>query len=151
MKIYNSLISILLIFSLNSSLYTLLIREVTEGRNIASISVSQEDLVKIEYNHSMYNVKQKEIYSIGSNSKFYLKNVEFGSYAAAIYYNDRLCGKIEFNNGIWKVKGSGESYSILKFWVSLNSHHTLEIRDVRINLYENNQKTNRLIEIFFIE
>jgi hypothetical protein len=128
--------------------YTLRIRETAEGSELAAIHVREGDLLTVEYIHSMYKVKQSEIFSIGRDSRFYLEKVMFGSYAAALYYDAEPSQGFAFEGGFWVVKGAGKNYSVPKFRVSPSTGHVLNIGNRRLDLSRSSQKEGRLIEIW---
>jgi hypothetical protein len=126
---------------------TVRVREATGGREMAAVQVSTGDLLKVEYVHSIYRVKQSEVFSIGLDSRFYLEKVMFGSYAAALYYDAEPPQGFAFEGGLWMVKGGGKNYSILKYRVSPSTGHVLNIGKQRIDLSGNFQSPGELIEI----
>jgi hypothetical protein len=130
------------------STYTLWVKEVPERRELAAIDISQGDLVSVEYVHSMYKVKQKEVFSIGRDSRFYLEKVTFGSYAAALYYDAEPSQGFAFEGGLWVAKGGGKNYSVLKYRTSPGTRHVLHIGNQSLDLSHSSQKEGRLIEIW---
>ena len=127
--------------------YILRIREAPEGRELAAIHVKQGDFLSVEYIHSMYKVKQREVFSIGSDSRFFLEKVTFGSYAAALYYDAEPSQGFDFEDGVWVAKGGGK-YSILKYRVAPRTGHVLVIGNQKLDLSPSSQKEGRLIEIY---
>jgi hypothetical protein len=95
-----SLVSLLLAVVSELHVYTLWVKEAPEGRELAAIHVRQGDLIKVEYVHSMYQVKQSEVFSIGRDSRFHLEKVTFGSYAAALYYDAEPSQGFTFEEGL---------------------------------------------------
>ena len=131
----------------NLSTYSLRVKEVPGGRELAAIHVSQGDLLSVEYVHSMYKVKQSEIFSIGRDSRFYLEKVTFGSYAAALYYDAEPLQGFTFEDGLWTVKGDGKSYPLLKYRVSPSTEHVLNVGNQRLELSANPLSPGGLIEL----
>jgi hypothetical protein len=128
-------------------IYTLRIKEAPEGRELATIHVSQGDLLSVEYVHSMYKVKQSEVFSIGRDSRFYLEKVTFGSYAAALYYDAEPLQGFTFEGGLWMAKGGGKNYSVLKYRTSPGTGHVLHIGNQSLDLSTKSQNSGCLIEI----
>jgi hypothetical protein len=142
-----SLVSLLLAGISELNVYTLRVKEVPEGHELAAIHVSQGDLLQVEYMHSMYEVKQSEVFSIGRDSRFHLEKVTFGSYAAALYYDANPSQGVTFEGGLWMVKGGGKNFSALKYRVSPGTGHVLRIGNQSLDLFANSQSPGRLIEI----
>jgi len=142
-----SLVSLLLAAVSEFHLYTLRVKEVPEERELAAIHVSQGDLLQVEYVHSMYEVKQTEVFSIGRDSRFHLEKVTFGSYAAALYYDAEHSQGFTFEGGLWMAKGGGKNYSVLKYRASPGTGHVLHIGNQRLELSTSSQSPGRLIEI----
>ena len=140
-----SLVSLLLVFVLGLPIYTLRVKEATKGCELASIQVSEGDLLKVEYTHSMYKVKQSEVFSIGHDSRFYLQKVMFGSYAAALYYDIEPSQGLTSEDGLWMVKWNGKNYSILKYRVSPNTGHVLHVGNQRLDRSGNFQSQGGLM------
>ncbi len=143
-----SWVSLLLAVISELYVYTLRVKEVPEGRELAAIRIRQGDLLEVEYVHSMYHVKQSEVFSIGRDSRFYLEKVTFGSYAAALYYDSEPSQGLAFEGGLWRVKGGGKNYSVLKYRVSPSSSHVLTLDNLTLDLSGNSESPGRLIEIY---
>ena len=142
-----SFITLLLVIIAELPVYTLRVREAPEGRELATIHVSQGDLLRVEYVHSMYKVKQNEIFSIGHDSRFYLEKVTFGSYAAALYYDAEPLQGFTFEDGLWTVKGGGKSYLVLKYRVNPSTEHVLNVGNQTLELSANPLSPGGLIEL----
>lgn len=138
---------LLVITSGCTAAYTLRVKESGEGRELAAIQVRRGEQLKVEYVHSMYKVKQSEVFSIGRDSRFYLEKVTFGSYAAALYYEAEPSQGFAFEGGLWMAEGGGKNYSLLKYRASPSTGHILHIGNQRLNLCANSQSPGRLIEI----
>jgi len=143
-----SLLAILLLGLSGFSMVTLHVQEVTEGRELAAIPVSQGDLLKVEYVQSMYNVKQSEVFFIGHDLRFYLEKVTFGSYAAAAYYDPDPPQGLAVENGLWMVKGDGRNYSNLKYRVSPGTGHVLTLGNRILDISGKSKTPGGLIEIY---
>ena len=142
-----SFMSLLLVVILGLPTYTLNIKEATESCEMAAIQVSQGDLLRVEYVHSIYKVKQSEVFSIGHDSRFYLEKVTFGSYAAAAYYDPDPPQGLVFKDGLWMVKGNGKNYSVLKYRVGPGTDHVLTLRNLTLDLSSNTKVPGGLIEV----
>jgi hypothetical protein len=142
-----SLASLLLAAVSEFHVYTLRVKEAPGERERAAIHVRQGDLLQVEYVHSMYEVKQSEVFSIGRDSRFHLEKVTFGSYAAALYYDADPSQGVTFEGGLWMVKGGGKNFSALKYRVSPGTGHILQIGNQRLELSASSQSPGRLIEI----
>lgn len=147
-KICASFISLLLMAVLDLPVYTLWIREATEGRKLATIQVKPGDLLKVGYIHSIYNVSQIEIFSIGGDSHLYLEKVTFGSFSAALYYDSEPSQEVGVRNDQWMIKGNGKKYAVLKYRVSPSTGHFLNIGNYKLDLSASFQDLGGLIEIF---
>ena len=112
----------------------LLVEEGMDGRERAAIPVGEGSSAEVAYVHSMYGVRQSEIFSIRRGSVFYLEKVEFGSLAAALYYDPDPQSGVVFQGGVWIIKGEGKSYPVLKYRVSARTGHTLKVRGQTIDL-----------------
>ena len=110
------------------------ITEAAVGRNLATIALDEGSLVEVGYVHSMYGVRQKEVFSIGPGPVFRLERVEFGSLAAALYYDPDPPSGMVFEDGAWVIKGGGKSYPVLTYRVSAESGHTFRARGKTIDL-----------------
>jgi hypothetical protein len=111
-----------------------LVKEGTDGRERVAIAVGEGSSVEVAYVHSMYGVRQNEIFSIRRGSVFYLEKVEFGSPAAAYYYDSDPPSGVVFQDSVWIIKGEGKIYPILKYRVSAGTGHTLKVRGQTIDL-----------------
>ena len=107
-----------------------------DGRELAAIAVSEGSSMEMGYVHSMYGVRQNEIFSIRRGSVFCLEKVEFGSLAAAYYYDSDPPSGVMFQDGVWIIKGGGKIYPILKYRASDRTGHTLKVRGQAIDLSE---------------
>jgi hypothetical protein len=112
----------------------MLVREGTAGHELATIPVGEGSLVEVGYVHSMYGVRQNEIFSVGPRPIFQLEKVEFGSLAAALYYDPDPPSGVVFQDSIWMINGEGKSYPILKYRVSAETGHTLKVSGQAIDL-----------------
>jgi hypothetical protein len=112
----------------------LLVKEGTEGHERAAIAVGEGSLVEVAYVHSMYGVRQNEIFAIRRGSVFNLEKVEFGSLAAALYYDPDPPSGVVFQDSVWVIKGEGKIYPVLKYRVSAGTGHTLKVSGQVIDL-----------------
>lgn len=126
---------------------TLHVKEVNAGVKLVAIPVSQGEALKVEYIHSIYRVKQSEVYSVGRDLRFYLEKVTFESYAAAAYYDSDPPQGVAFKDGLWMIRGDGKHYSVLKYRVNPGTGHVLTLKNLRVNLSGNSKTPGGLIEI----
>lgn len=111
-----------------------LVKEGMAGREWMAIPVDEGSSVEVMYVHSMYGVRQNEIFSIRRGPVFHLERVEFGSLAAALYYDPDPPSGMVFQNGVWIIKGEGKSYPVLKYRVSVETGHILKAEGRTIDL-----------------
>ena len=147
-KLGASLVSLWMVVVFGLPLYALHLKDATEGRELAVIPVQQADRFEVEYLHSVYRVKQSEIFAVGGDARFYLEKVTFGSYAAADYYDPDPPQGFAFQDSHWIVKGNGKNYSALKYRVSPGSGHVLRLKNLTLDLSGDSKTAGRLIEIF---
>jgi hypothetical protein len=136
-----SLLSAVLFASPVCTLRTL---EVPGGRELRAVQVREGDWVHVQYVHSMYNVKQGETFSIGPDLRFHLEEVTFGSYAAALYYGAEGAA---FQDGIWRMKGGGKNYDVLRYRVGPATGHVVILRDQRLELSVDSHGPGALVEV----
>jgi hypothetical protein len=110
------------------------VAEATDGQKLAVMTLGEGSRVEVGYVHSMYGVQQKEVFSIVPGPVFRLEKVEFGSLAAAIYYDPDPPSGMAFENGVWVIGGGGKTYSVLTYRVSAESAHYLSARGRTIDL-----------------
>ncbi len=140
-------VSLLLVIHSGLPTYILRVKEAAVEGELTAIPVSQGDLLRVEYVHSIYKVKQTEIFSIGFDLRFYLEKVTFGSYAAAAYYNPEPPQGLAFQDNLWVVKGGGKNYSVLKYRVGPDTGHVITIGNLTINLSAISKSPGGLIEV----
>ena len=124
-----------------------LVKEGIDGRERAAIAVGEGSLLEVAYVHSMYGVRQNEIFSIRRGSVFYLEKVEFGSLAAAFYYDSDPPSGVVFQDSVWIIKGEGKIYPVLKYRVSAGTGHTLKVRGQTIDLSGSSAGREGLIQM----
>jgi hypothetical protein len=125
----------------------LLVKEGMDGRERSAIAVAEESTVEVAYVHSMYGVRQNEIFSIRRGSVFYLEQVEFGSLAAAFYYDPDPPSGVVLQGSVWIIKGEGKIYPVLKYRVSAGTGHTLKVRGQTIDLSGRSDGREGLIQL----
>jgi hypothetical protein len=118
-----------------------------DGRERSAIPVAEGSSAEVAYMHSMYGVRQNEIFSIRRGAIFYLEQVEFGSLAAAFYYDSDPPSGVVFQDGVWIIKGEGKSYSVLKYRVSAGTGHTLKVGGRTIDLSGRSAGQGGLIQL----
>jgi hypothetical protein len=116
---------------------------------LAAIPVEPGSRMEIEYIHSMYGVRQIEVFSIGPEPAFHLEKVLFGSLAAALYYDPEPSSGLTFQDEYWVIKGDGKNYPSLRYRVGAATYHMLRIKDRRIDLSGPSVGTEGLIRIEF--
>jgi hypothetical protein len=128
----------------------LLVEEGMDGRERAAIAVGEGGSVEVAYVHSMYGVRQNEIFSIRRGPFFYLEKVEFGSLAAALYYDSDPPSGVLFRDNVWIIKGEGKIYPVLKYSVSAGTGHVLKVNDQTIDLSGRSEGREGLIQLELI-
>ncbi len=126
---------------------TLSLQEGIDGRERAAISVVEGNSAEVAYVHSMYGVRQNEIFSIRRGGVFCLERVEFGSLAAALYYDADPPSGMAFRDGVWIIKGEGKSYPVLKYRVSARTGHILRVAGQTIDLSGQSAGGDGLIQL----
>ena len=111
-----------------------LVEEGAAGREWKAIPVDEGSAVEVTYVHSMYGVRQNEIFSIRRGPVFHLERVEFGSLAAALYYDPDPPSGMVFHDGVWMINGEGKSYPVLKYRVGVGTGHILKAEGRTIDL-----------------
>jgi len=110
------------------------VKEGMAGREWMAIAVDEGSVAEVAYVHSMYGVRQNEVFSIHRGPVFHLERVEFGSLAAALYYDPDPPSGMVFHDGVWIIKGEGKTYPVLKYGVSAGTGHTLKVAGQTIDL-----------------
>jgi hypothetical protein len=123
------------------------VKEGMDGRERSAIAIGEESTVEMAYVHSMYGVRQNEIFSIRQGSVFYLEKVEFGSLAAALYYDADPPSGVAFQGSVWIIKGEGKIYPVLNYRVSSGTGHTLKAGGRSIDLSARSAGGDGLIRI----
>ena len=95
--------------------------------------VNEGDRVELHYIHSLYNVEQREIYYV-INQKFLLVKIYFGSYDAALYYNEDPIGGIKKLNQEFYIN-TKEILSEVAFILAGNYSHILYINGIAVDPY----------------
>jgi hypothetical protein len=126
---------------------TLSLKQGAAGPEVTALHVGSGNQLEIEYTHSMYGVRQSEIFSIGREPVFHLKKVMFGSLAAALYYDPDPPSGVTFQNNSWVINGEGKRYAILKFRVSTGTRHLLKVLNQTVDLSRLSAGTDGLIQM----
>lgn len=150
-QLYASVILFLAGVILSHPSYTLHICEGLEEREVAAIPVAPGDQFSVEYTHSIYGVRQIEVFSIRLNKTFSLERVIFGSLAAALYYNPDPSQGLTYEDNVWVLKGNGRNYSLLKYRVSPESAHRMVVKNQVIHLSRENGDRGLLIKVWVEE
>lgn len=88
--------------------------------------------VELTYEHSVYRVYQKEIYTLGVAGDFILEKMVFGSFGAAAYYDPEASAGLVRSGDSWNL--TGISISLPELRVFVNESHRLIIGDHIFNL-----------------
>jgi hypothetical protein len=98
------------------------------------IPVTGGTVLEVGYLHSMYGVKQKEVFTVEPSGVFHLEKVLFGSLAAALYYDTDPPSGLEREDDVWAIRGEGKRFPLLKYRVSPRTGHALKIGERTIDL-----------------
>jgi len=139
--VFISVIFLLALLIYAFPIYSLRVIEATRGSELILTPIHLGDRISIEYIHSIYKVKQTEVFTIAPGSLFTLEKVTFGSLPAALYYNPDPPQRLVFEDNAWILNGNGKHYSNLKYRVSPGTGHVLKIKNRKINL------SNGLIQV----
>jgi hypothetical protein len=142
-----SLLFVLVLILLSLPVSTLSIKDGLKGRELGAVPVKSGGRMEVEYVHSMYGVRQSEVFSIGREPVFCLKKVLFGSLAAALYYDPDPPSGLTSQDSIWLIKGDEKRYPVLRYRVSPATGHTLKVTDRTIDLSGLAGGTDGLIRI----
>jgi hypothetical protein len=126
---------------------TLSLKIGTAGPEVAALRVGSGSQIEIDYIHSMYGVRQSEVFSIGREPVFHLKNVLFGSLAAALYYDPDPPSGLTFQDNSWVINGDGKRFTVLKYRVSAATRHLLKVMNQTVDLSALAGETDGLIRI----
>jgi hypothetical protein len=127
------------------------VREGMAGREWMAIAVGEGSAVEVAYVHSMYGVRQSEKFSIRRGPVFYLERVEFGSLAAALYYDPDPPSGMVSQDGIWIIKGEGKSYPVLRYRVSSGTGHILKVAGQTIDLSVRSAEGEGLVQLELVK
>lgn len=118
----------------NSSILFVIVREGLSDTEWTRCPVSPGTVFEVEYVHSMYGVKQKEVFTVEPSGAFHLEKVLFGSLAAAYYYETDASAGLLRQGDLWAIGGKGKRFSVLRYRVSPQTGHTLKIGERTIDL-----------------
>ena len=144
--ILSALIALAVVF-LVLPVTTLSLKIGASGPEVAAIRVGSGSRLEIDYIHSMYGVRQSEVFSIGREPVFHLKKVLFGSLAAALYYDPDPPSGLTFEDNSWVINGGGRRFTVLKYRVSKATRHILKVVNQTIDLSALAGETDGLIRI----
>lgn len=99
-----------------------------EGKVVLEIPVSHGETWSISYIHSWFRVPQEEIYGADTYGQMVLKEMRFGSYSAALYYNEAPPQGFTLDNGVWKICNINASLERLYFKVGYTTNCCLHIQ-----------------------
>jgi len=80
---------------------------------------------KIRYIHSWYRVPQEEIYRLSSRGQMFLWEMHFGSYQAALYYDENPPQGFTREGDWWKIENINRPISQFRFKVGYTTDCTL--------------------------
>jgi hypothetical protein len=140
-------ILILIIIDFVSPVTILSVKDGLSGQHLAALHVDPGSRLEIGYTHSMYGVRQSEVFSIGRDSVFHLEKVLFGSLAAALYYDPDPPSGLTFQDNFWVINGDGKRFTVLKYRVSTTSRHLLKAMSQTIDLSALAGETDELIRV----
>jgi hypothetical protein len=126
---------------------TLSLKQGAAGPEVTAIHVGSGSRLEIEYIHSMYGVRQSEVFSIGGEPVFHLQKVLFGSLAAALYYDPDPPSGLTFQDNCWVINGDAKCYPVLKYRVGTATHHLLKVMNQTIDLSCLSAGTDGLIQV----
>ena len=86
----------------------------------------------IHFTHSLYRVAQEEIYQVDRHGGVVLKEVNFASYPAALYYSENPPQGFVREDGCWKIKNIDSPVSIVRFKVGYTTDCYLMIKGIKI-------------------
>ena len=142
-----SLLFVMVLILLSYPVRTLSIKDGLKGRELGAVPVKSGDRVEVKYVHSMYGVRQSEVFSIGREPVFCLETVLFGSLSAALYYDPNPPSGLASQDSIWLIKGDEKRYPVLRYRVSPATGHTLKIGNRTIDLSGWSGETDGLIQL----
>lgn len=99
-----------------------------------NVSVTAGTLIEVGYVHSMYGVKQREVFRVDDSGDFVLEKVLFGSAAAALYYDTDPPSGLLRQGDVWEVRGEGKRFQVLRYRISPQSGHVLKIEQRTVDL-----------------
>lgn len=116
---------LLLPVSLIRPVNTLQIIEPGSGGILLALPVQPGSTWKITYIHSWYRVPQEEVYRLGPGGQMILEEMHFGSYSAALYYDENPAQGYTREDGWWKIKNINRPISQFRFKVGYTTDCTL--------------------------
>jgi len=87
------------------------------GENLIALPLSPGDQWAIHFTHSWYRAPQNEIYRLDGQGNMLLVEVNFGSYPAALYYNENPPQGFVREDGWWKIKRIDQFLDHVRFKV----------------------------------
>lgn len=91
--------------------------------------MAKGDTWQISYTHSWFRVPQEECYEANESGQMILKEMRFGSYSAALYYNESPEQGITLEDGIYKILNINLPMDHFYFKVGYTTNCCLHIRD----------------------
>jgi hypothetical protein len=114
------------------SFYTLNISR-DSGENLVALPVSPGDRWAIHFTHSWYRVPQNEIYRLDRQGGMVLTEVNFGSYPAALYYNENPSQGFVQEGNCWKIKSIDRSLAQVRFKVGYTTNCRLIMKEEQLH------------------
>jgi hypothetical protein len=111
----------------------LILEEFRKNDVLHAWNINEGDLIELKFIHSLYKVPQSEKFYI-SNFKMVLFEVIFGSYDAALYYNEDPSGGIKKRNKEYYIDKE-EYFSEINFVLASIFKHELYVNNEFFDLY----------------
>jgi hypothetical protein len=104
------------------------------GRVVWAALVGDRDEVRLSFNHSLFGVEQTEVY-VFRNAGIRLREVRFGSYDAADYYDSDPNPPAISDGDEWLIEASAERLvPPSPFRVGYETKHRVAVGDTRIEV-----------------
>ena len=97
------------------------------GHPLLALRLLPGEKWEIRYLHSWYRVPQHEIYRIGTQGEMILEEMNFGSYPAALYYEENPRQGFIQEGGWWKIRNIHQPLPSFRFKVGYTTNCRLVI------------------------
>ena len=111
----------------------LVLEEPEKNVTLCIWNINEGAEISLSYTHSLYGVQQCEEFRMIDGS-FFLAGVCFGSYDAALYYNDNPSGGIQYRADGYYIS-EGKYLSEIFFKLAGCVRHVLRIDNETVDLY----------------